>query len=93
MPYDYITNSSLCFDVWTVRKLATDTFSRDGWDIYDTVNYARVNKHHGFHHNFDDNSRIIEDENDDDYNGNTRDNDYDPWNQYQIYGSLFIILF
>ncbi len=100
IPYEYLTNSDLCFDVWTVRKVATDSFGQEHWDNYDTINYT-----YGHHHNhFDDQSRFIEgfDEDDDDFNQrNGFDNSWNPkndfdntWNQYQVYGGgLFIILF
>ncbi|CAF1222566.1 unnamed protein product [Adineta ricciae] len=39
IPYDYITDSNLCFDVWTVRKVATDDFGQDHWDTDDSVDY------------------------------------------------------
>jgi hypothetical protein len=76
-----VTDSNLCFDVWTIRKLATDSFSREHWDINDKTNYSHIrNNNH-----FDDNSRIIEtyDDDDDIYRGNQWD---DSWNQYRTYG-------
>jgi hypothetical protein len=29
--------------VWTIRKLATDNFSRERWDMADTINYVWKN--------------------------------------------------
>ncbi|CAF4197634.1 unnamed protein product [Rotaria magnacalcarata] len=39
MPYAYLSNPTLCFDAWVIRKLATDDFSRDRWSLQDTVDY------------------------------------------------------
>lgn len=40
MPYAYLSDPSLCFDAWIVRKLATDDFTQDGWSYQDNVNYG-----------------------------------------------------
>ncbi|CAF0856504.1 unnamed protein product [Adineta steineri] len=39
IPYDYMTDPNLCFDMWTVRQLASDDFGQDHWDNYDSVDY------------------------------------------------------
>ena len=67
IPYDYLTNSDLCFDVWTIRKVATDDFGQDHWDNDDAVDYRQTDDS-----NFDDdNNSIIKDigEEDDDDDG------------------------
>ena len=42
IPYDYITNSDLCFDVWTIRKVDTDDFGQDHWDNDDSTDYRQT---------------------------------------------------
>lgn len=37
MPYAYLADPSLCFDVWVIRKLATDDFSHERWSFDDNV--------------------------------------------------------
>ena len=32
-----MTNSELCFDLWTVRHIANDDFGQDHWDQDDSV--------------------------------------------------------
>ncbi|CAF0979134.1 unnamed protein product [Rotaria sordida] len=97
MPYEYVTNPSLCFDVWTIHKLATDDFGRAHWDIYDMTNYVLAGRSNDVNNGFDDNDHVIEtfDENDkfNDYDDDDNNSDYDrqggfnyPWNQYQDYG-------
>ncbi|CAF3419814.1 unnamed protein product [Rotaria socialis] len=39
IPYDYLTDSNLCFDVWTIRKIPTDDFGQDHWDKDDATDY------------------------------------------------------
>ena len=39
MPYEYLTNKRLCFDLWTVRQIANDNFSNDNWDCEDIIDY------------------------------------------------------
>ncbi|CAF4106525.1 unnamed protein product [Adineta steineri] len=39
IPYDYLTNSDFCFDVWTIRKVLNDDFDREYWHFDDIVNY------------------------------------------------------
>jgi len=34
-----MTNSDLCFDVWTIRKVANNDFGREYWHFDDFVNY------------------------------------------------------
>ncbi|CAF3395317.1 unnamed protein product [Rotaria socialis] len=83
IPYDYLTNSNLCFDVWTIRKIATDNFSRDHWDNRDTINYVGINRNH----NFNDHNRIIEsiEEGDDDDDDDVDDDSNQSYNSYQNY--------
>ena len=42
IPYDHITDSSRCFDVWIVRKVATDYFGQDHWNSDDLVDYREM---------------------------------------------------
>ncbi|CAF4072604.1 unnamed protein product [Adineta steineri] len=39
IPYEYLTNSDFCFDVWTIRKVLNDDFDREYWHFDDIVNY------------------------------------------------------
>jgi len=34
-----MTDPDLCFDVWTIRKVANSDFSRDYWHFDDLVDY------------------------------------------------------
>jgi C1A family cysteine protease len=63
IPYDYITNSDLCFDVWTVRKVATDDFGQDHWDNDDSIDYRQTDNSDI---DGDDNNPTIEDIDDND---------------------------
>ncbi len=94
IPYDYITNPNYCFDVWTVRKLATDNFGRDHWDIHDTINHTHIHNHknHWVHINVDDDGRVIEVINEDD--DHNRKNDFnDHSNQFRRHGGGLFIIF
>jgi C1A family cysteine protease len=62
IPYDYITNSDLSFDIWTIRKVATDDFGQDHWDNDDSTDYTQSNNQD----DFDENNQTIEDLDDDD---------------------------
>jgi hypothetical protein len=31
-----------CFDVWTVRKVASDDFGQDHWDQNDSIDYRQT---------------------------------------------------
>ena len=59
IPYDYMTNTDLCFDVWTIRKVATDDFGQDHWDNDDSVDYNQ--NANPDDDDDDDNNRTIED--------------------------------
>ena len=37
IPYEYMTNPELCFDLWTVRHITNDDFGQDDWDQDDSV--------------------------------------------------------
>ncbi|CAF3513982.1 unnamed protein product [Rotaria sp. Silwood1] len=39
IPYDYLTNSALCFDAWTVRQVENDDIGQDNWDNDDSIDY------------------------------------------------------
>ncbi|CAF4628732.1 unnamed protein product, partial [Rotaria sp. Silwood2] len=65
IPYDYMTNNDYCFDVWTIRKVATNDFGQDHWDTDDFIDYQQ--NYNPDDDNDDDNNRSIEDlDNDDD---------------------------
>jgi hypothetical protein len=34
-----MTNSDLCFDAWTIRKISNSDFGREYWHFDDLVNY------------------------------------------------------
>ena len=42
IPYNYVTNTNLCFDAWTVRKVATNDFGQDHWDNDDSIDYRTL---------------------------------------------------
>ncbi|CAF0750320.1 unnamed protein product [Adineta ricciae] len=42
IPYDYLANPNFCFDMWTVRQLASDDFGQEHWDNDDSINYHYV---------------------------------------------------
>jgi len=83
MPYDYLTNSNLCFDVWTVRKVANHDFGQEHWHYNDATNYLHGHGHGHRHHFSDDNdddNRVIQGFDEDDtenYNSNYGNN-YNP---------------
>ena len=37
-----MTNPEFCFDVWTIRQIASDDFGQDDWDNDDAVNYHQA---------------------------------------------------
>ena len=37
-----MTNQKFCFDVWTIRQLASDDFGQDHWDNDDSVDYHQA---------------------------------------------------
>jgi hypothetical protein len=67
-----MTNSDLCFDAWTIRKVANDNFGQEHWHFHDTINYLEGLENQLFANNRDDDDRAIKhiDENDDDFSGN-----------------------
>ncbi len=78
-----MTNTDLCFDMWTVRKIANDDFGQDHWHFNDHINF--LNRHHHHHHqgyssyDADDDNHTIESVNENDNNdnyGSGYDNDY-----------------
>ena len=90
IPYDYITNPRLCFDVWAVRRLATDSFSREHWDTMDFENYTQHYGKNGIHHQFDYRSQIIDVTDDDDNSFHNFDNKNDQWNRHGNHSGMFI---
>ncbi|CAF5067053.1 unnamed protein product [Rotaria magnacalcarata] len=65
IPYNYVTNIDYCFDVWTVRQLATDDYGQDHWDNTDSVDYQQ-SKNSDDENNNDDNHVIQNIDEDDD---------------------------
>lgn len=103
IPYEYLTNPSLCFDVWTVRQLATDDFGREHWDTDDVIDYINDKEVELLGSPFENNGEIIETDDDDDdeqemeiYDSHYESNDngqkwndqYESWNQYEVYKGL-----
>jgi hypothetical protein len=39
-----MTNPNFCFDVWTIRQLASDDFGQEHWDNDDSINYYQVDE-------------------------------------------------
>ena len=37
-----MTNPDLCFDMWTIRKVANSDFGREYWHFDDMVNYLNA---------------------------------------------------
>jgi C1A family cysteine protease len=64
IPYEYVTNSDYCFDVWTVRQLTTDDFGQEHWDTVDSVDFQQRNNNDDENNN-DDNHGIQNIEEDD----------------------------
>jgi hypothetical protein len=44
IPYEYMTNPNFCFDVWTIRQLASDDFGQEHWDNDDSINYYQTDE-------------------------------------------------
>ncbi|CAF0778658.1 unnamed protein product [Adineta ricciae] len=65
IPYDYLTDSDLCFDVWTIRKVSNNDFGKENWDYNDEIDYQNIDNYNYDEDNSDD-YRTIEqfDEND-----------------------------
>jgi hypothetical protein len=81
-----MANSKFCFDVWTVKKLATINFSVPPMNMNSVVNRGRPDKNTGFHSRVNHHSQIIGA--DGDYHGHNTHNRHDPWNQYRTYRGL-----
>ncbi|CAF0921579.1 unnamed protein product [Adineta ricciae] len=43
VPYEYMTDPNLCFDLWTIRRISNDSFGREYWHFDDIVNYLNEN--------------------------------------------------
>ena len=39
MPYEYLTDSDLCEEMWTIRKTPVAQLCREGWDENDAIDY------------------------------------------------------
>ncbi|CAF4046838.1 unnamed protein product [Adineta steineri] len=65
IPYDYLSNSDYCFDVWTIRKVETENLGQDHWDQDDSTDYRQMDDGSN-----NDDDRTIEDGDDDDNQGN-----------------------
>ncbi|CAF1445203.1 unnamed protein product [Rotaria sordida] len=65
IPYGYMTSSDLCFDVWTVRKVAKTHFGKEHWDHDDSIDYRQMDDDDNSNDN-NDNNPAIEDLEDDD---------------------------
>lgn len=84
IPYEYLTDANLCFDVWTVRQIATDDFGRDHWDNSDRINYLQSNANRFLNYNYtDDRSRVIEAVNEDDDDDTMSDSQWDEGSSLQ----------
>ncbi|CAF1205494.1 unnamed protein product [Didymodactylos carnosus] len=72
IPYDYLTNSELCFDSWTIRKISNNDFGSDHWDNEDSIDYSQANNWNDNDNIYDEdnNGRTIEHLEDDDDNNN-----------------------
>ena len=78
IPYEYLTNPNLCFDVWTIRQIATDDFGREHWDNSDRINYLQSNANHFLNYSYaEDRSRVIEAVNEDDDDDTMSDGQWD----------------
>jgi len=42
IPYEYMTNTRLCFDAWAIRKVAVDDFGKNHWDTDDSIDYRTL---------------------------------------------------
>ncbi|CAF1483212.1 unnamed protein product [Adineta steineri] len=49
IPYDYIVNPKLCFDVWVIRQFDNDDMGNEHWHVTDTMHYILSVAHHGSH--------------------------------------------
>jgi hypothetical protein len=70
-----MTDSDLCFDAWTVRKLANDDFGQEHWHFHDATNFLQGLSNQFFGDNDGDN-RVIDrfDEDDGEFFGNRNRN-------------------
>jgi len=91
-----MTNPDLCFDVWTIRKVANDDFGREYWHFDDVVNYLNDNcTGETFDESNDEDSSTDNDNqtNWKDYYYNRKSITDDSWDQYRTYrGLIFFIL-
>jgi hypothetical protein len=80
-----VTNANFCFDVWTIRQIATNDFGRAHWDSDDTINYLICDDTSTTDNVYnDDYSRIIESiVVDDDTTNDSNTIQDDTWNEYE----------
>ncbi|UJR09187.1 hypothetical protein I4U23_013435 [Adineta vaga] len=81
IPYEYMTNPEVSYDIWTIRKVSNDSFGREYWHFDDIVNYLNENsieKNHENDSDDDDENEIIRT----DYR-RWKNSEEDAWNEYQ----------
>jgi len=84
-----MTNLDLCFDVWTIQKVANSDFSREYWHSDDLVNYLSnctietVNENNEEEYSTDSNNQT----NWRDYYYNRKTVIDDSWDRYRTYDS------
>ncbi|CAF0921561.1 unnamed protein product [Adineta ricciae] len=93
IPYDYLSNSDYCFDVWSIRRLENDDLGHDNWDYNDGVDYRQApSKDTADNYDDDDDddndndeNHTIEDldEDDDDYNDGQGGNRESYWSEFK----------
>ena len=44
IPCEYMTNTNLCFDAWTVRQIENDDFEQEHWDNDDSDDYEHLDE-------------------------------------------------
>ena len=82
-------DANLCFDAWTVRKVAMDDNGREEWDNNDAIDYRSATFSGAFGSSFNTEDGIIEtvDENEDGnsidqcYSSPRQQTFYEPWHQ------------
>ena len=85
-----MTDANLCFDAWTVRKVAMDDNGREEWDDDDAIDYRSANFTGTFSSRFNADDGIIETVNEDDgdfgidqFNRNPQQQNFnEPWYQH-----------
>ena len=91
-----MTNSDLCFDAWTIRKLANDDFGQENWQFNDAIDYLQDLRDRFFDNN-DDNSRVIgafdDDEDEEDFSGNRNRRDRRYQSRFILYIEKFYNVF